>query len=300
MIFHRFTLLSQTCLVLSWSMLLAFFVVNIMDVSSIIHHTSNLELFNLILIGVVLPLKLVYVLEYLRIQDRDHHDSLMQIQNKNTYLEHAAKILRHDMHSGINTYIPRAVKSIERRLEKRPDVIRELALEAPLNMLKDGLAHTQKVYQGVTEFTNLVKDGNQITKRPCNLRDSLVDYLSTTSYRDQVVIDFLPTVEINSPLFCTAIDNLIRNGLTYNDSDTKLVVISMFDDHTLSIKDNGRGMSQEEFELYSKAYTRKGGQKEKGTGLGLNICIAILQEHGFSVTCKRGEEGGTDIRVRVR
>ena len=30
-----------------------------------------------------------------------------EISKKNTYLEHAAKILRHDMHSGINTYMPR-------------------------------------------------------------------------------------------------------------------------------------------------------------------------------------------------
>ena len=29
-----------------------------------------------------------------------------ELSRKNTYLEHAAKILRHDMHSGINTYLP--------------------------------------------------------------------------------------------------------------------------------------------------------------------------------------------------
>ena len=39
-----------------------------------------------------------------------------ELEQKNTYLEHAAKILRHDMHSGINTYIPRGVSSLERRL----------------------------------------------------------------------------------------------------------------------------------------------------------------------------------------
>ena len=32
-----------------------------------------------------------------------------EISEKNTFLEHAAKILRHDMHSGINTYMPRGV-----------------------------------------------------------------------------------------------------------------------------------------------------------------------------------------------
>ena len=46
---------------------------------------------------------------------------LKEVEKKNTYLEHAAKILRHDMHSGINTYIPRGVSSLERRL--RPEDI---------------------------------------------------------------------------------------------------------------------------------------------------------------------------------
>jgi len=71
-------------------------------------------------------------------------------------------------------------------------------------------------------------------------------------------------------------------------------------DSTLGIIDNGRGMSQEDLEKYSKAYARKEGQKEKGSGLGLNICIAILREHGFSISAQRQEEGGTLIKVRVR
>ena len=300
MLFNRLSLQSQICVVLSWTMLLIFFSFKFLYVFSMVGHTTFMGIVELFLVGLVIPLKFTYVKEYLRVQEQDHQSVLMEVQNKNTYLEHAAKILRHDMHSGINIYIPRAVKSIERRLEKRPDVIKELALESPLKMLRDGLNHTQKVYQGVTEFTNLVKAGNKISKAPCNLREILNDYLSTTSYKDQVAIDFLPTVEVNSPLFCTAIDNLIRNGLKYNDSETKIVVVSMVDNSTLSVMDNGRGMSQEEFETYSKAYARKINQKEKGSGLGLNICIAILQEHGFSVTCSKGEEGGTIIKVKVR
>ena len=34
---------------------------------------------------------------------------------------------------------------------------------------------------------------------------------------------YLIDTNVNGPLFCTAIDNLIRNGLKYNDSKTKLV-----------------------------------------------------------------------------
>ena len=44
--------------------------------------------------------------------------ALDEANHKNTYLEHAARMLRHDMHSGINTYIPRGIGSLERRLDK--------------------------------------------------------------------------------------------------------------------------------------------------------------------------------------
>jgi len=217
-----------------------------------------------------------------------------EIDKKNSYLEHAAKILRHDMHSGINTYMPRGVTSLERRL--KPEDIESLKLEAPLKMIKEGLKHSQKVYKGVYEFTNLVKKDAILTKTTCNLTEILHDYLNSTAYSSQVKIDDLITLDVNESLFCTAIDNLIRNGLKYNDSESKFVKIYMEED-SITIQDNGRGMTQKEFDHLSQPYTRKEGQKESGTGLGLNICIAILKEHGFSITCEKNEIG-TKIKIK--
>jgi PAS domain S-box-containing protein len=219
-----------------------------------------------------------------------------EIERKNTYLEHAAKILRHDMHSGINTYIPRGISSLERRL--KPEDIERLKIEAPLKMIKEGLAHAQKVYKGVYEFTNLVKKDVVLNKQECNLKSILDSYLNSTSYKSQVLIKDLPVVEVNEALFCTAVDNLIRNGLKYNDSDTKVVNIFMENDSTLAIQDNGRGITQEDFDHLSKPYTRKEGQKEAGTGLGLNICVAILKEHGFDITCEKNEIG-TKMKIKI-
>lgn len=224
--------------------------------------------------------------------------SSMEIEKKNTYLEHAAKIIRHDMHSGINTYIPRGISSLERRLT--PESIETLKLEAPLRMLKEGLKHAQKVYKGVFEFTNLVKKDAQLTTAPCNIKDILKDYLSSTAYSSQVILDdSLPTLSVNEPLFCTAVDNLIRNGLKYNDSETKFVKIYA-DADNIYIEDNGRGIDQEDFDNLSKPYTRKEGQKESGSGLGLNICKAILQEHGFEITCKKLEQCGTQLKIKTK
>lgn len=233
---------------------------------------------------------------------RDVTDQVLdkiELQNKNTYLEHAAKILRHDMHSGINTYIPRGISSLERRLKKCPEIVEKLNLEMPLRLIREGLTHTQKVYIGVKEFTNLVKPGAELEKSSENLKTLLTDYLASTAYRSQVIIDDLPTVEVNGPLFCTAIDNLIRNGLKYNDSPTKTVWIECSDFFEISIKDNGRGLTAKEFEEYSKPYVRKQGQVESGSGLGLNICIAILREHKFTVTCDKRPEGGTCIKIQL-
>ena len=220
-----------------------------------------------------------------------------ELNRKNTYLEHAAKILRHDMHSGINTYIPRGISSLERRLS--PEDIQKLKIEAPLKMIKEGLTHAQKVYKGVYEFTNLVKKDVVIDKELYNLKQILDSYLTSTSYKSQVLIKDLPTIEVNEALFCTAVDNLIRNGLKYNDSDTKIVTIFMENDSTLAIQDNGRGITQEDFNHLSKPYIRKEGQKEAGTGLGLNICVAILKEHGFDITCEKNEIG-TKMKIKIK
>jgi light-regulated signal transduction histidine kinase (bacteriophytochrome) len=237
---------------------------------------------------------IVFIKKFLDRVNSNEADLIENLIQKNTYLEHAAKILRHDMHSGINTYVPRGVKSLERRLDK--ETIKRLKLESPLKLIKEGLAHSQQVYRGVLEFTNLVREDVTLQITPVNLKVALEDYLQRTAYSDQVVIDDLPTLFVNEPLFCTAIDNLIRNGLKYNDSDTKWVKIKMIDKDTLAIIDNGRGMSQKDFEKLRLPYSRKTGQKEKGTGLGLNICVAILNEHSFTVSVEELKQG-TMIKV---
>jgi len=58
-------------------------------------------------------------------------------------------------------------------------------------------------------------------------------------------------------------------------------------------------MTKEDFEEYSKPYTRKEGQKESGTGLGLNITIAIMKEHGFTISCEKLEPCGTKIKIKI-
>jgi tetratricopeptide (TPR) repeat protein len=220
------------------------------------------------------------------------------IQSKNGFLEYAARLIRHDMHSGINTYIPRGITSLEKRLTE--DDIKNLKIESPLKILKDGLAHTQKVYKEIYNFTNLVKKETVIEKKSENIKEILEVFLASTGYKNQVEIsENLPNLMVNDYLFEIAIDHLIRNGLKYNDSVNKVVKIYAEEEY-ICIEDNGRGMTQEEFLHLSKPYVRRQDQKETGDGIGLNICLTILKEHGFTISSEKLEPVGTKLKIKIR
>ena len=227
-------------------------------------------------------------------QDVEIENQLRDINKKNTYLEYAARIIRHDMHSGINTYIPRGISSLEKRITNED--MDKLKIKSPIKMIKDGLAHTQKVYKSVYEFTNLVKHTVVLDKEEINIKESLLKYLTNTSYKNQVMIDELVTVNVNETLFWNAIDNLIKNGLRYNTKENKEVKIYM-NNEILVVEDNGVGFSQKEFEKVTGQYLNKGGNSE--VGLGLGITKTILEEHGFSMECEKIDTG-TKIKIKIK
>jgi len=225
----------------------------------------------------------------------DRIKTKQQLFLKNAYLEYASQIIRHDMHSGINTYLPRGLASLKKRLTD--DIIKEHKLQMGMKLLENGLKHTQNVYKGVYAFTNLVREKSVLEKKEINLQQAMTDYLMLTSYHPQVELIDLPTLTINESLFCTALDNLIRNGLRYNDSADKLVKV-YYSENVITVEDNGRGISQEEFDYYCEPYRRNTNQKEKGTGLGLNIVLAILTEHDCFMSVEKMEKG-TKIRIKI-
>lgn len=290
---------SRVCLGCATLIMLVFFVFKTLVVFRYIHHGTFTHWFEYLSVILFMPPFFVVVAEFLQ----QKKATLADLSKKNIYLEHAAKIIRHDMHSGINTYLPRGIKSLKRRITDAQ--IKDLKIGSPLQLIEDGLHHAQKVYSGVYEFTNLVKQNAQMSVYEKDIQLILDDYLKLTAYKNQVILsDNLPkTLAVNEPLFCTAIDNLIRNGLKYNDSATKWVKIyqegSYHEGSFIVVEDNGRGITQEEFLELQKPYVRKEGQQEGGTGLGLNICVHILKEHGFEIAAEKTEQG-TKLKIRIQ
>lgn len=240
----------------------------------------------------IMALSIIVLLQRktIKVQDKEIEKQLEDINKKNTYLEHAARIIRHDMHSGINTYIPRGISSLEKRLS--PEQLIDLRIDGSVKMIREGLNHTQKVYKSVYEFTNLVKQNVVLDKKEVNLKELLDKYISTTSYKSQTLVSDLPNKEVNETLFWNAIDNIIKNGLKYNKSENKLVKIYTEDEY-LIIEDNGVGLSQSKFEKILKS-----DKTDEDSGLGLNICYAIIKEHGFELSCEEVKTG-TKMKIKL-
>src|SRR5210317_706318 len=216
---------SKISLVIAGIIMFAFFSVQTCIVFGICQPTLFLAKFGWRCVVFIMPPFLKVLYEFIKNKEQIKDDLFA----KNVFLEHAAKIIRHDMHSGINTYLPRAIKSLRRRISEQQ--IQDLKIQSPLQLIEDGLYHAQKVYSGVYEFTNLVKQNVQMSKQSYNIKNILEDYLRLTAYKNQVLLDDnLPTeLEVNEPLFCTAIDNLIRNGLKYTKKEVIIkVVILLF------------------------------------------------------------------------
>lgn len=218
-----------------------------------------------------------------------------ELQQKKVYLEHTAKIIRHDMHSGINTYIPRGIKGLLKRLPDK--AINKYNLHGPLKLLEDGITYTQKVYRGVYALTNLVKEDGTLEKTYCNLKDELESYLKDVAYKDQVFISDLISCHIQPILFCTAIDYLIKGGLQFNDNEVKRIDIYMEDEKLLCIKDNGIGLSKEEFLNYCKPYINLDNSSQI-KGVELNVAVAIIMEHGFDIYPEK-QESGTIFKINL-
>ena len=196
------------------------------------------------------------------------------------------------MHSGINTYMPRGITSLEKKL--KPEDIEKLKLAPSIKMIKEGLNHTQKVYKSVYEFTNLVKQKVVLEKTMTNLKELIEKNLENTSYSNQVKVDELISIEVNEILFWNALENLIKNGLKYNTSYDKQVHIYM-ENGNLIVKDNGTGLSTERFNKIINQFLT---ENENTTSLGLNICAAILKEHGFRIYCDKNNTG-TKITIKI-
>ena len=91
--------------------------------------------------------------------------------------------------------------------------------------------------------------------------------------------------------------NLIRNGIEAINDEEKIIVISTKQEEgylEVSIKDNGRGLSEEEEE---NTFIPFASNKATGMGIGLNICRSFIELHRGRIWITRNNDGGCTSHI---
>jgi len=97
--------------------------------------------------------------------------------------------------------------------------------------------------------------------------------------------------------------NLVRNAIDAGVSNSKLqrvVISAQFEDnaHQVEVRVTDWGCGLPDIKLFSRLKPFES-NKDNGTGLGLTVCISIIQAHGGRIWATANPEGGTIVHFTV-
>ncbi|WP_188175903.1 ATP-binding protein [Paenibacillus sedimenti] len=151
------------------------------------------------------------------------------------------------------------------------------------------LAQNRNVPMESVELNAIVRSLHPIIQADANMRGAQVELLLQP--------DLSPML-LNEKEIKQLILNLVRNGLeAMNGSGVIKIETKHANDHVeLLISDTGTGISEEKLaRIFEPFYT----SKEKGTGLGLPVCLSIVQKHGGQMIAKSALGKGTTFVITL-
>ncbi|MFJ8515197.1 sensor histidine kinase [Lysinibacillus xylanilyticus] len=135
------------------------------------------------------------------------------------------------------------------------------------------------------------------------IREIIIDTLNTPQY-EQADIEFNATKDvikyhIDEHFMRRAVMNFLHNALLHNPSDVAVNVL--VDDTSITISDNGKGISAEDLEhIFERYYRGTNTEQTLGTGLGTAIARDIIEAHGGTVTITSAEQQGTTVSIQLQ
>lgn len=118
----------------------------------------------------------------------------------------------------------------------------------------------------------------------------------------QITHDSLPCIYFNPLQFTQLMQNLITNGIKYNQNTPKIHIgcIERDDVYEFSVSDNGIGISTDYYDKIFDIFERLHGAREyEGTGIGLAICKKIVENAGGEIWVTSTKGKGTTFFFTV-
>lgn len=211
-----------------------------------------------------------------------------KLEETNEDLQNFAYIASHDLQTPLKS-INSTVKAIMMHHKVKnyePDMVEAKCLEFIES-------NTGRLANLVEEILNYSRAGqHEPNLEIVNLNEIIEEIrqqVTATNHYPTFIIKSveLPTVITDRTMIFQLFQNIVENGLKYNNNKHPAILIDLAPDMKfdhITITDNGIGIKSEDQDKIFKMFSRVGEtQKYKGTGIGLAICKRIIDQSGGNI-----------------
>ena len=220
-------------------------------------------------------------LEKLRESDEQLQVYAHKLEKSNKELTDFAHIASHDLKSPV-----RGIASFIQLLERRnKDKFDERDAEY-VQFIKTNAQQSLALIENLLNYSTV--DKNIGEAKPVNVSHSVEaacnNLKSNIDARNvQIVTRNLPIINAHSGLLIPLFQNLINNGIKYNQSFEPIIEINaelINDEYIFSVKDNGIGIAENYrkgvFDMFKRLHSSA---EYEGSGIGLAFCSRIIQTY---------------------
>jgi light-regulated signal transduction histidine kinase (bacteriophytochrome) len=209
-----------------------------------------------------------------------------ELMSVNEELEQFAYVASHDLQEPL-----RMVTNFAQLLGQRYSGKLDAKAEEYLGILIEAATRMQALVSDLLEYARLGKEAERYVSVNCQAEVvHVLENLQETINKQgaKITYDPLPTIKGNPIRFMRLLQNLIGNGLKYQESGhtSKIHIGCKNQDANwlFFVQDNGIGIRQEYLQKIFIPFKRLHTKEEyKGAGMGLAICKKIVQSFGGTI-----------------